>query len=76
MAEKSYIADKYLSKITHRVARPSEVANQIHATVHKTWQEAHASLVADRQAKVKRAQEALDKAQRTLDRAMAMKPNE
>lgn len=73
---KAFIADRYVNRITHRSPRGFEQANQVHVSIHSTWEEAHKWLLDDREKKVEAAKKALEQAQSQLKRAAAMKPKE
>lgn len=77
---KLWISNKHTSHISHRALDSFEERNRslfdLSRRVHASWQEAHASVLSDRRADVKKAEDALKKAKSALVRAALMRAPE
>lgn len=75
-APKLFVVNRSSNRIAHRALTTFERRNpaifELCHSVHGTWAEAHAALVAARCAAVRKAEKELASAKRALQKAMAM----
>jgi hypothetical protein len=73
--KKYWVADKYINKISYRLMHKSD---QIcpRGSFHDSWEEAHAAIVAAREAEYDHAVKELKRAKTALDKAKKMTKGE